>query len=147
MMRKKIGLFGEDIQDENLINDILDWMYKKKADYTNTFCSLIKQDVKQDRLFQDSEFINWYHQWQDRLTQNNKSMELSLNLMRNTNPLIIPRNHKVEKALEAAYDDDLMPMHNLLEVLKNPYKNQSEITSYQCPPDPSDQVYRTFCGT
>ena len=42
MMRKKIGLFGEDIQDENLINDLLDWMYEKKADYTNTFCSLTK---------------------------------------------------------------------------------------------------------
>ena len=147
MMRKKLGLFEEKNEDETLITSLLSWMHQKKADYTNTFCSLIKQDVKKDRLFQDSVFINWYHQWQERLTQNNKSMELSLNLMRNTNPLIIPRNHKVEKALEAAYDDDLMPMHNLLEVLKNPYKNQSEITAYQCPPDPSDQVYRTFCGT
>jgi len=43
MMRRKIGLFGEHPQDENLINDLLEWMKKSKADYTNTYRSLMKK--------------------------------------------------------------------------------------------------------
>ena len=41
--------------------------------------------------------------------------------MRSVNPLVIPRNHKVEEALEAANNDDLNPMKNLLKVLEKPY--------------------------
>ena len=59
MMRNKIGLFGEETQDENLINDLLKWMSQNKIDYTNTFCSLMKSDIKKEKLFQDSNFIDW----------------------------------------------------------------------------------------
>ena len=38
MMRKKLGLLGEDSKDEGLIIDLLTWMHQNKADYTNTFC-------------------------------------------------------------------------------------------------------------
>ena len=47
----------------------------------------------------------------------------------------------------ATINGDLIPMHNLLRVLKKPYDNQLEITSYQLPPTPSEHVYQTFCGT
>ena len=42
-----------------------------------------------------------------------------LELMKNNNPLIIPRNHKVEEALEAAEKNNLEPFNNLVEILKN----------------------------
>ena len=148
MMRKKLGLFREDSADETLISTLLSWMQKNKADYTNTFCSLIKEDVLKDKLFQDSTFLDWHKRWQTRLTQNNRPIELSLSLMRTTNPRIIPRNHKVEEALGAAsIDGDLVPMYNLLEVLKTPYEDRPEITAYQSPPAPSEHAYQTFCGT
>jgi len=148
MMRKKLGLFREENEDETLITTLLSWMQKNKADYTNTFCSLIKKDVLKDKLFQDSMFLNWHQQWQTRLTKNKKPTELSLNLMRTTNPLIIPRNHKVEEALDvASTNGDLVAMYNLLEVLKKPYDDRSAITAYQSPPAPSEQAYQTFCGT
>ena len=148
MMRKKLGLFGEENGDETLITDLLSWMQQNKADYTNTFCFLMKIDVPKDKLFQNSTFLNWYHRWQTRLTQNKEPIELSLNLMRTTNPLIIPRNHKVEEALDAAsINGDLVPMYNLLEVLKKPYDDQSAIIAYQSPPVPNEHVYQTFCGT
>ena len=148
MMRKKLGLFGEENGDETLITDLLLWMQQNKADFTNTFCSLMKEGVPKDKLFQDSIFLNWYHRWQTRLTQNKKPIELSLRLMRATNPLIIPRNHKVEEALDAAsINGDLIPMYNLLKFLKKPYDNQSAIPTYQSPPAPSEHVYQTFCGT
>ena len=148
MMRKKLGLFKEENKDEVLITDLLLWMQQNKADYTNTFCSLIKEDTLKDKLFQDNTFLKWHQKWKTRLTKNKKPIELSLDLMRNTNPLIIPRNHKVEEVLDAAsIKGDLVPMHNLLEVLKKPYDYQSEISAYQNPPLDSERVYQTFCGT
>ena len=67
--------------------------------------------------------------------------------MQSSNPLVIPRNHKVEKALEAANNDDLNPMKNLLKVLEKPYENQEGISEYQSPAPPSEEKYQTFCGT
>ena len=67
--------------------------------------------------------------------------------MKKNNPLIIPRNHKVEEALEAANNDDLNPMKNLLKVLEKPYENQSKTNNYQSPAPPSEKKYQTFCGT
>ena len=148
MMRKKLGLFGEAIEDETLINDLLTWMKQNKADYTNTFCSLSKENVLKDKLFQDSKFLNWYQRWQTRLTQNKKSKQSSLNLMCSVNPLVIPRNYRVEEALDAASTNgDLVPMYNLLEVLKKPYDNRQKIIAYQSLPPPSEKIYQTFCGT
>lgn len=148
MMCKKLGLLGEENKDETLITALLSWMQQNNADYTNTFLFLMKEKFLKDKLFQDSMFLNWCQQWQKRLKQNKQPVELSLNLMRNTNPLIIPRNHNVEEVLKAAsIYDDLVPMHNLLEVLKNPYNNHPKITSYQNPPGPNEQDYKTFCGT
>ena len=66
--------------------------------------------------------------------------------MKKNNPLVIPRNHKVEEALKAAEKDNLKPITKLLEILKNPYLNQANIADYQIPSN-SDEKYQTFCGT
>ena len=147
MMRKKLGLFREENEDKNLITTLLSWMHQNKADYTNTFCALIKKDAQKDKLFQNNSFLNWYQKWQTRLKLNKKPMELSLNLMRTTNPIVIPRNHKVEEALDAAsIKDDLGPLFKLLQVLEKPYEDRSEIIAYQSP-STSNEQYQTFCGT
>ena len=105
-------------------------------------------DILNNKMFRGDEFFNWYQLWQKRLTQNKKPAEVSFNLMQKTNPLIIPRNYKVEEALDSAsINGDLVPMYNLLEVLKKPYDNRQEIKSYQSPPVPNEKVYQTFCGT
>jgi uncharacterized protein YdiU (UPF0061 family) len=148
MMRKKLGLFGEETEDENLINNLLSWMNQKKTDYTNTFNSLNKEDLSKNKLFQDNNFINWYKKWKLRLTEYKSSEQSSSDLMSANNPKIIPRNYKVEEALNAATNnDDLTQIHNFLKVLKNPYKDHSEIANYQSSPPPSDKIYKTFCGT
>ena len=66
--------------------------------------------------------------------------------MKTVNPLIIPRNLKVEKALEAAEKDDLKPANRLIKILENPYTQQDNILDYQTPSD-LDEKYQTFCGT
>tara|TARA_Y100000590_G_C15669122_1_gene995623 strand:- start:302 stop:1780 length:1479 start_codon:yes stop_codon:yes gene_type:complete len=148
MMRAKLGLFEAQVNDSKLINDLLLWMNQNKADYTNTFCALTKENILEDRLYKNKEFINWHQQWKYRLTMNKKPINQSLNLMKKNNPLIIPRNHKVEEALmEATDNDNLEPLNKLLQVLKKPYEEQPGIKNYQSLPLSNEKVYKTYCGT
>ena len=145
MMRDKLGLFGEHKDDKKLINDLLNWMEKNKADYTNTFCYLMNIKISNNNLYNDKDFINWSNVWKKRISINDSSKEKSLELMKKSNPIIIPRNHKVEEALKAANEDDLEIMNRLLSKLDNPYIEQKGIDDYQSPS--SDESYQTFCGT
>ena len=68
--------------------------------------------------------------------------------MRRANPAFIPRNHRVEAALNAASENgDLDPFHRLLGILQRPYDEQPEVAEYEQPPQPSERVLKTFCGT
>jgi len=145
MMRDKLGLFGKSKNDKKLIDDLLTWMEKNKADYTNTFCYLMNTSIGNNILYDDKEFINWSNDWKNRISTNDNSKEKSLELMKKTNPIIIPRNHKVEEALKAANEDDLEVMNRLLSILDNPYGEQKDIEDYQLPSN--DKDYQTFCGT
>ena len=145
MMRDKLGLFGKDKNDLKLINDLLHWMESNQADYTNTFCHLMNINSSNDSKYKDTNFINWFKQWESRVLINNGSIEKSINLMKKNNPIVIPRNHKVEEALEAANNNDLKPMNNLLSILKKPYTKQNNIENFQAPS--KNKNYQTFCGT
>ena len=147
MMRKKLGLIEKKNNDEKLINDLLSLLHEQKADYTNTFCSLMNEDVQNDKIFNNKEFIDWHQKWKECLAKNNNSTEESLKLMRSVNPIVIPRNHKVEEVLEAANKDDLNPFYDFLKVLEKPYENQIKNNNYQSPAPPSEKKYQTFCGT
>ena len=148
MMCKKIGLFREENEDEKLIKDLLEWMHVNKADYTNTFLSLMNKDIKKRNSFQSPSFVEWNKRWNFRLEKNNKPLEMSLQLMKKNNPLVIPRNHKVEESLEEANNKhNLKPLEELIMYLKNPYDNQTGISNYQDVPKPNDKKYKTFCGT
>ena len=147
MMRNKLGLFGEDKNDKKLISDLLDWMKNNKADYTNTFCYLMKTNNTEDQIFEDKNFKEWQERWYKRLKINNTPEEKYFDLMRSINPNVIPRNHKVEEALKAANENNFKPFHNLLKVLKSPYNSNANLSEYQKPAPFTDEKYQTFCGT
>jgi len=145
MMRDKLGMFGEDKNDKKLINDLLNWMEKNKSDYTNTFCKLMNINVVNNEIYNDQSFINWSKAWKKRILINNNLKEKSLDLMKKTNPVVIPRNHKVEEALNSANENNIEVINKLLTVLSKPYDNQKNIENYQSPF--IDKEYQTFCGT
>ena len=147
MMRDKLGLFGEDINDQILIMELITWMHKNKVDYTNTFCFLMNEKFYDNEIYKDENFLIWKEKWDDRLKLNNNSQEKYLKLMHSVNPIIIPRNHKVEEALTAANNGDLEVMNKLLVVLKKPYESQNSIIDFQSPAPSNDKAYQTFCGT
>ena len=147
MMRDKLGLFGQDSKDHVLILDLLTWMHKNKADYTNTFCFLMNENVQNNKIYENDNFLIWKKRWKDRLKLNNSDPKKILNLMKSVNPLVIPRNHKVEEALESANNNNLNPLRKLIKVLENPYENADENMDYQSPAPLDAKKYKTYCGT
>ena len=140
MMKSKLGLIGNKNEDKKIISDFLTWMENNKADYTNTFVFLLNDDFRNNKIYEKETFINWHKKWKDRI--NNKSKDL----MKKTNPNLIPRNHIVERVLKAAENNDLNPFNKFLEVLQKPYKMYDDISSYQTPGENLPD-YKTFCGT
>lgn len=142
-MRSKLGLFNQEPEDEALIKELLQLMEDHKLDFTNTFIDLMKE------TWPDVEgFHNWQQLWQQRILRQPQPMEEVLSLMKQSNPAVIPRNHQVEAALTAAVSqDDLTPLHALLEAMATPYDHSSDKEPYTAPPPPSNVPYRTYCGT
>lgn len=147
-MRAKLGIFNEELQDESLIEDLLSMMQKNRADYTNTFRALTFEKPEEMSLSGTAEFARWHELWQERLGRQQESEASSHQLMRNNNPAVIPRNHRVEDALEAAVNQgDYSVMEKLLSVLSNPFAHTQEQAEYSTLPEQSNCHYRTFCGT
>lgn len=146
-MRAKLGLFKEEQGDEKLINDLLRMMKDAKADYTNTFIALTVNSFSKEGLFITPEFNEWQLRWQNRLQKQPQSEASSKQLMRASNPAVIPRNHRVEEALAAAVEQgDMSVMERLLLVLADPYAHVGEQEAYATP-SPSTVPFKTFCGT
>ncbi len=146
MMRSKLGIFEQNKSDKSLILDLLTWMHKKKADYTNTFCHLMNLNSINEDIYLDQDFVDWKNKWRERLLKDNSSKEKSIKLMRDNNPLVIPRNHKVEEALYFSEQNNFEPLKRLLSILKNPYLEQKNLINFQSP-SYSKEKYQTFCGT
>ncbi|MPW25504.1 YdiU family protein [Alkalibaculum sp. M08DMB] len=146
-MRAKLGIYNEEIEDITLIENLLAMMQKNRADYTNTFRALTFGKLEDTVLNGTLEFTKWHEQWQARLDRQHESKESSFQLMRKSNPALIPRNHRVEEALNAAVKGNYKVMEELLNVLSNPYEHSAKQVEYSTLPKPSERPYRTFCGT
>lgn len=145
-MRAKLGLFGEESEDETLVRDLLESMQKHQADYTNTFVMLTFGRTE-GALASSEDFKQWRSRWEARRGRQAESPEASAALMKRSNPAVIPRNHRVEEALEAAEQGDLAVMERLLAALADPFAHDSEQQAYAELPPRSELPYRTFCGT
>ena len=146
-MRAKLGLFNEETGDQTFITDLLQAMIKYKADYTNTFIALTRKKLNGAVLFQSKEFIEWKKRWDERLKRQEVDEKSVYNRMQANNPALIPRNHLVEAALEAAVQkDDYTVMKELLDSLSHPFSYTEKQAAYAEIPVPNI-AYQTFCGT
>ena len=154
-LRAKIGLFTTADGDEALVQDLLDAMTKNQADFTNTFRRLGDAALGADYdepvrgLFVDpTMFDEWALRWRQRTAQEPQSPTERRDAMHRVNPAFIPRNHRVEAVIQAAVNnDDYAPFEELLTVLSKPFEDQPAFAAYAEPPEPSQRVTQTFCGT
>lgn len=154
-MRRKLGLFTAEPDDQLLVRDILDAMHRGTADFTLTFRRLCdaaadaSADEEVRRLFSQPELYDtWAMRWRERLGRDFRTPLERTAGMRAVNPAFIPRNHRVEEALRAAVkNDDFRPFETLRTVLEHPFEDQPAMSRYAEPPTPSERVLQTFCGT
>ncbi|CAG9620252.1 protein adenylyltransferase SelO [Sutcliffiella rhizosphaerae] len=147
-MRAKLGLFREEEADGALAEGLLNVMLQEKADFTNTFRGLTLGNLEETGLVGKPSFEEWDKLWQARLSRQGEGEQEVRELMRKNNPAIIPRNHRVETALEAAVEHgNYRVMENLVKVLRNPFAYSLEQGDYCVAPGVEALGYRTYCGT
>jgi uncharacterized protein YdiU (UPF0061 family) len=144
-LRRKIGLVTERDGDLELVLELLEAMHANKADFTLTFRRLC--DAAAGAGGGDDVLREWLPRWRRRLEEEPVAPEERAAAMRRVNPAFIPRNHRVEAAIQAAIDDDFGPFEELLTVVTRPYEDQPAFAEYAQPPREHERVMQTFCGT
>jgi len=146
MMYEKLGITKPLKDDKVLVDTLLQLMEESKADYTNTFAALTLNKVSDDSLFTSSRFNEWRKQWGNRTNHRDNRIK-ALKLMQSQNPLVIPRNHLVESALEEAIQGNKSQFNELINLISKPYDYKSNHNKFQTIPSGFDDCYKTFCGT
>jgi uncharacterized protein YdiU (UPF0061 family) len=164
--RGKLGLVTEEDGDATLIEELLAWMHSTQADFTQTFRGLHpidpgqsestapnlnadQQDVAHSESTpSDPKYLDWHQRWTERLARQGLPLARVLECMHQHNPVIIPRNHAVQAALDAAsQSNDWSGFHALLAALQSPYQKAGAPDSLRNPPPLGTPRCRTFCGT
>lgn len=141
--RRKLGLAAP---DRALVDDLFERMAEGEVDFTAFFRRLTDAatDGSDDRVAElfanPGAFHAWSPSWRKALA--------APDAMRAANPVLIPRNHRVEEAIAAATAGDLAPFERLVLALAQPFTEQPEHADLAEPPSAAEQQgYRTFCGT
>jgi uncharacterized protein YdiU (UPF0061 family) len=154
-LRRKLGLFTEREGDAALVEDLLRRMAANHVDFTLFFRRLCgaaaspEGDTEVRSLFADPcAYDGWAAGWRARLEEEATDVQARAALMRSVNPAVIPRNHLVEAALNAAsLRQDFQPFEELLNALSRPYEERPGLERYTAPARSEEAILQTFCGT
>jgi serine/tyrosine/threonine adenylyltransferase len=154
-LRRKLGLSAQEDGDSALAGDLLDTMQRNQADFTLTFRGLCDAaesdagDAGMRPLFANPrDYDEWVGRWRARLIRESSEPNARALAMRQVNPAVIPRNHRIEYVIKAAVEgQDFGPFAELSTVLSQPYRPLHGYDSYAAPPQPGERVLQTFCGT
>ncbi|MCK0150959.1 YdiU family protein [Marivita sp. S6314] len=138
----KIGLADPKPEDAKLISDLLGAMESAKADFTNTFRGLIDGTAR-DHFLDPMEFDVWADTWKARIDDEDNPIAV----MEAANPVLIPRNHRIEAMITAATEGDDGPFQRLMAAYADPYRPSPDTEDLRRPPTDSEVVRATFCGT
>ena len=143
--RRKLGISGQDDAQEDFIKRTLGILAEQQVDYTLFFRHLTKVATGSTNdtlkgLFDDPAVCqSWLDDWSQR--------EIDVTVMQQANPILIPRNHRVEQAIRFAQDGDFKPFHRLVDALQQPFPEQPAHADLEEAPTSSEEVRATFCGT
>ena len=117
-------------------------MAETQTDFTMGFRALSDQPVGTALAAADG-FAEWSRDWTARLARDPGDAD---RVMAGANPAVIPRNHRIEEAIEAAIGGETGPFHELGRRLARPFEAMAD-DPYSAAPSPEERVTRTFCGT
>lgn len=148
--REKLGLSIENDLDQSaaFIKSTLGALAQHEVDFTLFFRHLTLLAADDERaniasLFNDpSAADSWLQKWKAL-----PRPEDHLEKMKSANPILIPRNHRIEEAIQAAYQNDFSLFHRLADALTEPFKENPAYADLELAPLPDQCVKNTFCGT
>ncbi len=149
MMARKLGLTQLLPSDHELIFGLLNMLEMKQLDYTISFDLLTQSLSSQSAENQmRNELGTWYIHWKLRLDNQQDIDAVSQALMRQANPVVVPRNHHIEKIIQDCIESgESSAAEDFLETLLFPYTVTSKTSQFQDAPEDGDFGYQTFCGT
>ena len=152
-MVRKIGLNHKNKDHTEHLKKLLKIMHEEKPDYTLSFRHLSDVINNEEEAFK-SQFANkdlisdWLNAWKTLLNKETNKTDEIYHSMNSVNPLYIPRNHLVERAIKLAIEDnDFSYMLKLSKALENPFIKQDVDADFSLPPKDDEKVHQTFCGT
>lgn len=152
-MAAKLGIREARPTDKALIDDYLQLLEQQAVDFTLGFRYLSGElraaaESKAGALFANTDaFDGWRERWLTRLAEQALNDNEIAERMDSVNPLLIPRNHLIAKAIRQAEDDgDLTLFHRLQQAWQTPFASTAD-ADFIAPPKPEEVVQRTFCGT
>ncbi len=155
-LSQKIGLVEASDAAQAIASSLLESMARNRADFTLTFRGLSELrlgdpagDTNVRALFDEpAAFDAWARDWRDHLGREGRDDSTRNHAMRGTNPAFIPRNHRVQQAIDAlANDQDPRPLEALSTVTSRPFEDHPELSEYAAAPETHEVVQQTFCGT
>jgi uncharacterized protein YdiU (UPF0061 family) len=151
-LARKLGLAEQHEGDDALAQGLLACMAEGGADFTLTFRHLADaaggDEAPLRALFATTAALEeWLPRWRARLQAEPMPLAARQAAMALANPAVIPRNHLVEEALEAASArDDLAPFEAVLAAVRRPFEVPAD-PRYTAPAPGGNAGYQTFCGT
>jgi len=150
-LRDKFGLAEAQDGDDALMQDFLDLLEEGRHDFTLAFRRLAELAGDEDQInglfdFPDS-FGEWLERWRQRCALEATADADRATRMLTANPVFIPRNHLVERAIDEAYAGDFGFFHRLYERWRQPCVYDPDDELLATPPRPDEVVQQTFCGT
>jgi uncharacterized protein YdiU (UPF0061 family) len=142
LMRAKLGLREERVEDDDLIRDFLSLLQGSHADYTIVFRELgrfvsqseAKNEHLREHFVNPDRFDQWAVRYRDRLRDERSRDEERQQTMNRVNPKYVLRNYLAQNAVEKAQQKDFSEVDRLLLLLQRPCTDQAGMESYAAPP-------------
>ena len=139
-MLSRIGL-DDNAEHENCLNTWLSLITAEKRDYTQSFRQLAMADPHseasplRDHFVDRNAFDGW---WQD-YRQRRLAAAIASSELGQLNPVVIPRTHYLQSAIEAAEQGDFSPAHQLMEAIRQPFDENEKTRDFTQPGTASSQ--------
>lgn len=147
----KFGVASDDKRLSTALPSLFASMVAGKCDFTRLFTSLTRCAAGEKESIILEEFerrevgAQFIETW--LAVANAPANEGRLDAMRKHNPVIIPRNHQIERAITNANKGDFVAFNRFLQALRTPYADNSKFADFEAAPQPGQVVRQTFCGT
>ncbi len=146
-MAAKFGIFDTLPDDAKIIQAYLSHLEAEQLDFTIHFRRLIDSIDGTDAIDGDDGPAEFRKMWHKRLDEQTQSRAEAVELMKQSNPVYIPRNHQVERAIQAGTAGDFSLFERMNECLKAPFEQRDEFAEFELAPQSEEVVTATFCGT